>query len=94
MRSTILAAALIGFCGAARAAPLSSADCARLATQVDGSGPAAGVDLAALTRDGDPEVSGAARRLSALRSEASQSAAAITNALQDLRYQLQVCARR
>ncbi len=90
----MLAFALIAYCGAASAAPLSSADCARIATQVDGNGPAASVELPALIRDGDPEVAAAARRLSALRSETPQNTGALTNAVQDLRYQLQVCARR
>jgi hypothetical protein len=94
MRRAILASALILSCGAASAAPLSSADCARLVTQVEAGNPAAKVDLAALIRDGDTEVAGAARRLNDLQSAVPQPAAAITNATQDLRYQLQVCARR
>ena len=95
MKATVLAVALLPLCGSSIAAPLSPTSCAALAAQVDGSVVPADLDLPRLVRDGDPEVAAAARRLQGLRSGApQQSPALLVNAVQDLRYQLQVCARR
>ena len=94
MRYVALFAALLAAPCTVNAAPLSTADCAKAALQAEGSTPAESLDLAALARDGDREVAAAARRLTALQAEASTPRAALVNATQDLRYQLQVCARR
>jgi hypothetical protein len=90
----VLAACAVALPGPASAAPLSSAECARLVRQVDGARADADLDVPRLIRDGDAEVAAAARRFEAIRSAVPRSEAALTNATQDLRYQLQVCARR
>ena len=94
MRRTILVAALVALAGGATAAPLSTADCSRIAAQVDGYEATGDLDVPRLIQDGSPDVAAAARRFEALRSEVPQPRAALVNAVQDLRYQLQVCARR
>jgi hypothetical protein len=95
MRAWILAAAsVVGLAGSGTAAPLSTADCAKAVAQVERTVAVLDLDLARLIRDGDGEVAAAARRLDAIRSEVPRSEGALVNAAQDLRYQLQVCARR
>ena len=94
MRIPVLATLVIALCGSEEAAALSNADCAQLVPQVNGAIAAPDLNVARLIREGDPEVAAAARRLDALRSAPQPNAAALTNATQDLRYQLQVCARR
>lgn len=76
------------------ASPLSTIDCSRLAAQVDGDVAAASLDVAALIRDGDREVAAAARRFETMRSTRDATHPDLVNATQDLRYRLQVCARR
>jgi hypothetical protein len=94
MRRLVLALAAVGLCGPAVAAPLTTADCSRIAAQVGGDDAALELDLTRLIRDGDSEVAAAARRFEVLRSGLPQGRAALVNALHDLRYQLQICARR
>jgi hypothetical protein len=94
MKLIALASVVIVCCTGAVAAPLAASDCARIAAQVDAGNIPESLELAPLVRDGDAEVSGAARRLKALRAQVPPPAAALANATQDLRYQLQVCARR
>jgi hypothetical protein len=95
MKIPVLAICVIALCGPQQAAALSSADCAGIVPQVNGDVAAPDLNVARLIREGDPEVAAAARRLEALRSQGAQpDAAALINATRDLRYQLQVCARR
>lgn len=93
----VIALAVVGLLAVSKsgiAATLTASECANLAIQVD-RGPPSGVAsiLPNLIRDGDPEVAAAAQRLAALHA-ATPPRAALVNATQDLRYQLQVCARR
>ena len=94
MRSFISAIFAIGLAGPGIAAGLSAADCATMVAKVDGAVAAPDLDVARLVRDGDAEVAAAARRFETIRSGVPRSEPALTNATQDLRYQLQVCARR
>ena len=94
MKRLLLAGVMGAVCEIGAAASLSTKECASIAAQVDGKVVVGHLDVAKLIRDGDPEVAAAARRYEALRSQASPLPAALVNATQDLRYQLQVCARR
>ena len=93
MKRLLLAAAMAATWVPATAAPLSTNECASMAAQVDGRVAAPDLDVSKLIQDGDPQVAEAARRFQALR-QASPSNAALVNATGDLRYQLEVCARR
>ena len=94
MKRIVFAVALLASGQAGIAAPLSKAECSSIAAQVDGGTPFGDVGmLPRLIRDGDSDVAAAARRLVALHSGA-HAENGLVNATQDLRYQLEVCARR
>ena len=94
MKTLRLATCVVALCAAERAVALSNAECAEVVPQVNRPVAAPELDVARLIREGNAEVAAAARRFEALRSQVPQEPGALTNATQDLRYQLEVCARR
>ena len=92
MKTIVLTAFMIAAIGPAMAAPMSKSDCSRVAIQADDEATYNDINLGRLIEDGSPDVAEAARRLAALRIDGAKSGS-VLNATQDLRYQLQVCAR-